>query len=209
MVALLRFLEHGKVGVHLGAVLEGGAVDALELRVFLVAFVVGAGDVGELEGTDVARAHDVRAGAEIGEFAVAIEGNFLALGNVLNDVEFELRGGRSRTKGTKDTKVRHFQGFVSGDSDALEGVIRLRFLFHLGFDLREVLGRDAVRQFEIVIEAILDRRPGGKLRLRPDAQDRGRHDVRGGMAQPLEVGHLRALLGSFAFVGHGNRVGVG
>src|SRR4051794_39228214 len=32
MVALLRFLEHGKVFVELGLVLEGGAVNALELR---------------------------------------------------------------------------------------------------------------------------------------------------------------------------------
>ena len=72
-----------------GLVLEGGAVDALELRVLFVAFVVGAGDVGELERADVAGAHDVRAGAEIGEFAVAIERDFFALGNVLDDIELE------------------------------------------------------------------------------------------------------------------------
>ena len=80
MVALLGFLEHGEVFVELGFVLEGGAVDALELRVLFVAFVVGAGDVGELERADVACAHDVRAGAEIGELAVAIERDFFALG---------------------------------------------------------------------------------------------------------------------------------
>ena len=39
VVALLRFLEHGEVFVELGLVLEGGAVDALELRVIFVAFV--------------------------------------------------------------------------------------------------------------------------------------------------------------------------
>ena len=55
----------------LGLVLERGAVDALELGFLLVAFVVGAGDVGELEGADVAGAHHVRAGAEVSEVAVA------------------------------------------------------------------------------------------------------------------------------------------
>ena len=94
------------------------------------------------------------------------------------------------------------QGFVAREFDALEGVVRFDLLFHLGLDLLEILGRDAVRQFDVVIEAVLDRRAGGELRFRPDVQDGRRQDVRGGMAQPLDVGHLRALLESFAFVGH-------
>src|SRR5437764_15355686 len=123
MVALLRFLEHREVFVELGLVLEGGAVDALELRVLFVAFVVGAGNAGELERADVAGAHDVRAGAEIGELAIAIERDFFALGNVLDDVELELAGGRSLTKGPKNTTLSHRQGFVARDNDAGEGVV--------------------------------------------------------------------------------------
>ena len=90
MVALLRLLEHREVGLQLGLVLERGAVDALELRILFVALVVGAGDVGELERADVARAHHVRPGAEIDEVAVAKERNLARLGNVLEDVELEL-----------------------------------------------------------------------------------------------------------------------
>ena len=45
MVALLRFLEHREVFVELRLVLEGGAVDALELRILFVAFVIGAGHI--------------------------------------------------------------------------------------------------------------------------------------------------------------------
>ena len=85
---------------------------------------------------------------------------------------------------------------------ALEDVVRLDLLLHLLLDLREILRRDAVRQIDVVIEAVLDRRPGGELRLRPDAQDgRGQH-MRGGMADALEVGHLVALFEGLAFVGH-------
>src|SRR5947207_347933 len=107
MVALLRFLEHREIFVELGLVLEGGAVNALKLRIVFVAFVVGARDAGELERSDVAGAHYVRPGAEIGKLAVAIERDFFALGNVLDDVELELARRRSFTKGAKHTTVGH------------------------------------------------------------------------------------------------------
>ena len=193
VVALLRFLEHREVFIELSLVLEGGAVDALELRVLFVAFVVGAGDVGELERADVAGAHDVRAGAEIGEFAVAVERDFFALGNVLDDIEFELRGRRPLTKGAKDTTLGHGQSFVARQDDALERVVRFDFLFHLGLDLLEIFGRDAVVQFDVVIESVLDRRTRGELRLGPDFENGGRENVRSRMAQALDVGHLGAL----------------
>ena len=70
MVAPLGLLEHLEILVELGLVLERGAVDALELRVLLVALVVGAGHGGELERADVAGAHHVRPGAEVDEIAV-------------------------------------------------------------------------------------------------------------------------------------------
>ena len=52
---------------------EGGAVDAREHRVLLVAAPVGAGEAGELEGAlaELAGAGQVRAAAEVGELALA------------------------------------------------------------------------------------------------------------------------------------------
>src|SRR5215212_8504333 len=44
MVALLRLFEHREILIKLSLVLERRAVDALQLRVILVTFVVGAGD---------------------------------------------------------------------------------------------------------------------------------------------------------------------
>ncbi len=52
MVALFGLLQHGEVSLHLGLVLKSRAVDALELRIALVAFVVGAGEVRQLERPD-------------------------------------------------------------------------------------------------------------------------------------------------------------
>ena len=171
MVALLRLLEHREVGLQLGLVLERGAVDALELRVLFVAFVVGAGDVRELERADVAGAHHVRAGAEIDEIAVAIERNRFALGNVLDDIELEPRGLGSFRERREPAFSGELQRLLARDFDALEEVVRLDLLLHLLLDVREVLRRDAVRQVD-------DRnksrsRPADRRRIAPPARCAG------------------------------------
>src|SRR5207302_6753783 len=90
MVALLRFLEHGEMLVEFLFRFEGGAVNALELWVLFVVFIVSARDAGKPEGADVSSAHDVRAGAKIDEVAVAIERDFFVSRNVFDDIELEL-----------------------------------------------------------------------------------------------------------------------
>src|SRR5439155_3251854 len=92
VVAAFGLFEHFEPGFHLGLVLEGGAVDALELLVALVAFVKGGCNAGELKRADVAGAHDVRAGAEIKEIAVLVVGDRFAFGNVFEIAELEFAG---------------------------------------------------------------------------------------------------------------------
>ena len=89
MVAALGLLDHLEIFVHRGLVLERRAVDALELRAFFVALVIGGGHAGELERADVARAHHVRPSAEVNEIAVLEIRNRLALGNLLEQIQFE------------------------------------------------------------------------------------------------------------------------
>src|SRR5207237_10059286 len=81
-------------------------------------------------------------------------------------------------------------------------MVRLYLLFHLRLDLLEIVWRNAVGQIDIIIETILDRRPGGELRLGPYLQDRSREDVRRGMAQTFDVRHLHALVWCFAVFVH-------
>ena len=190
MVALLRFLEHREVIVELLLVLERGAVNALELRIFFVAFVIGAGDVGELERADVSGAHDVRPGAEIDEIAVAIERDFFVLRNVLDDIELELARLGSFAQRREPALLAKCERFVARNFDPLEGMVRFDLLFHLRLDLLEILGRNAVRKIDVVIKAVLDRRPGGELRFRPDFQNGRGEDMRRRMAKPFEVRHL-------------------
>ena len=87
----------------------------------------------------------------------------------------------------------HGQSFVARQDDPLKDVVGFDFLFHLGLDLFEVFGRDAVVQFEIVIEAVFDRWTRGELRIRPDLENGRGQDVGSRMPQTLDVGHLRAF----------------
>ena len=67
VVALLSLLQEREVGLHLLLRGPGGAVDALELLIGLVAEPVGSGGAHESEGIgrDEARVRHVRAAAQI------------------------------------------------------------------------------------------------------------------------------------------------
>ena len=73
-------------------------------------------------------------------------------------------------------------------------MIRFDLVFHLGLDLFEIIGRDAVWKIHIVIKAVLHRRPCGELRFRPDFQNRCRKYVRRRMTKTFDIRHCRALL---------------
>src|SRR5436190_24212044 len=98
MVALLRFLEHRKVIIKFLPRFEGGAVNALELRIFFVAFVVSTRNAGELERADVSSAHDMRPCAKIDELPVAVQRDFFVRRNVLDNVELEFARFRALAK---------------------------------------------------------------------------------------------------------------
>ena len=73
MVALGRFFKPREVGVQILLREEGGAVNALQLRIFFVAEPVGAGQRGDFDGLHAAGRGHMRSAAEVDEFAVAIE----------------------------------------------------------------------------------------------------------------------------------------
>ena len=178
VVAALGLLLELEPLLERGLVLEGRAVDALELRAFLVALVVGGGHGGELERADVAGAHHVRPGAEVNEVAVLEVGDRLALGDVLEQVELELAGVAGPLgEAAEASALRVGDGLLARDGEFLEDVVGLNLLLHLLLELGEVLGGDAVGAFEVVVEAILDRRPVGELGVRPQTQDGGGQDV--------------------------------
>ena len=144
------------------------AVNALELRIRLVALVIRAGDIREFERSDVSGAHHVRPRAQIDEIAVAIERNLFVGRNVLDDIEFELARLRSFGQSRQAAFLAESERFVTRNFDFFEWMVRFDFLLHLGFDVREIVGRNPVGQIDIVIKAVLNWWSGSELRFRPD-----------------------------------------
>jgi hypothetical protein len=138
VVAGLDLFEFLEVGFEVLGVEEGGAVDALELLVVLVAEPVGAGDGGDLEGLDAAGGGDVRAAAEVGEVAVAVEGDLVAgVGELLDEVDLHelavggvvgeaglarIRG--ARRKGSSRATTSAMRASMAARSDSVKGVSR-------------------------------------------------------------------------------------
>src|SRR3954447_4297624 len=81
MVPLARLLQTLQVGVQIGLVVEGRAIDPRQLLVVLVASPVGPGEGGQLDRLDRLRVLEMRPTAEVGEVALLVEGD-LAVGRV-------------------------------------------------------------------------------------------------------------------------------
>ena len=72
---------------------------------------------------------------------------------------------------------------VVGDRPAGEALVVLDDLAHPGLDRLEVLGRERGLDVEVVVEAVLDRRPDAELRVGEQVLDRLGHHVRRRVAQ--------------------------
>ena len=186
VVTLLGLLLLQDPLVEFLLVLEGRAVEALELRVLLVAAEVGAGDAQQLDaaGLHVAGAHDVRPGAKVHELAVLEEADGFALGDVGEALDLELLA-RALEVG---------QRLGAGLDALLEDLVLLGDLAHLLLDLGEVVGGEAVLQVEVVVEALVGGRADVEQGVRPETEDGGGEDVRAGMAEAHELVHLLALV---------------
>ncbi len=178
VVALAGQLERLEVRRQLFLAREGGAVDAREHRVLLVAAPVGAGQAGELEGAaaELVGAGQVRAAAEVGELALRVDADGLLVGQVLDELDLEgLLGG-----------AEDGEGLLAGQLLARELLVLGDDLRHLLLDAREVGLGDGLGELEVVVEAVLDGGADGVLGAREEAQDGLRHDVRSGVAQDVD-----------------------
>ena len=141
--------------------------------------------------------------AEIDEVAILETRDLFAFGDLVDEVEFEAgRIAGAFAEAAETAGFGHGFRFIAGDRLVFEFLVFLGDFLHLRLDFFEVVRSDPVLHFEIVVEAIFDRRAVGELGVRPNAQDGGGHDVGAGMAEPLQVGHLLALVESLAVV-HG------
>ena len=186
VVALACLLQLLEVRRQRLAGLPRGPVDALQHRALLVPSPVRAGHALQRERRDPAGGGDVRSAAEVEPVAVLA---------ALVGVERDLRGlgvgaGRVDARGLAVGEdldlvglvVQLLQRLVARELHAAEGLVLLDDLGHAGLDALEVLGRERLLDVEVVVEAVVDRRPDRELRAREEVGDRLRHHVGGRVA---------------------------
>ncbi len=181
MVALLGLLEAREIGVEVLLGEPRGPVDALKHRLVVVAAPVRAGDLHELERADSPGARYVGAAAQVGEAALAVGGDRLALGQIRDELPLE-RLLFERVERLEAVELGAREALLLGDD-----------LVHALLDRREVLGRERAADLEVVVEAVLDRRADAELGHREEVLDRLGHDVCRRVAQDVE--RLGALVG--------------
>ena len=168
VVALLRLLDAVEVLLQLVLRRERRSVDSAEHLVLRVAAPVRARRRRQFERLDRAGREEVRPRAQIGEVALPVERNLLALGHVA--YQFDL--------------VRLFALFhkrdrlIARESEPLEADILFDDLLHLALDTLEVLGAERLGDVKVVVEALIDRRTYRELDLGEQTLDRLRENVR-------------------------------
>ena len=165
VVPLLRLLQHAQVPVEGLAAGEGGAVDALQHLVALVAAPVGAGHAEQLVVADLSRAQHVGPAAEVDEVAVAVEGEGLTVLEIVEDLQLV------------GLVPKAVAGLAAADLLALEAVVLADHPLHLLLDPAQVVGGEGLGHVEVVVEPVVDRRPDGQPRLGEEAPHRLGHDV--------------------------------
>ncbi len=195
VVAALRLLDDVQVLLQRLLGLPGGAVDALELPVLLVATPVRRRGPHQLEGGDALGGGQVRAPAEVlprkrpVALEVVVDGQLAG-----TDLDAGPLGGLGLvTLAALEPDQLDLVGLLGqlaqriavGDDPAREPLTLLDDLAHPGLDLLEVLGLERLGHVEVVVEAVGDGRPDAEPRVGVELLHRLRHHVRGRVAQDV------------------------
>ncbi len=131
-------------------------------------------------------------GAQVGEFALGVEGNHGVFGQVLDELDlvrlvFLLHVG---------------DGLGPGQFAPLQMEPFLADLFHLRLDLLQMLLGEGEGAVEVVIPALVNGGADGQLHLGPQALDGLGHDVGAGV--PIGFAVFGVFKGVQSFFGHGS-----
>ena len=160
VVARLRLFEALEVSLELVLAAEGGAVDARQHLVVLVAVPVRAREREKLEELAAAGVRDVRAAAEVGEVALGVGRERLAL-YAFDELDLEVLAHRREL----------LDRLVLRQLAAHERNFLLRYAAHLGLNLRQVVVGNRLREADVVVESVLYRGADAELGLGPEAQN--------------------------------------
>ena len=181
VVAGARLLEPLEMLVELLLAVEGRPVDARQLRVALSPRQYAPGERGQLDCLDRRARLQVRPAAEVGEAPWRVERD-LALGGA-DELDLVRLAARPRS-GRRLVGGRPPPASTARPSASSRAASPSRS--------RRGRPRDRLRELEVVVEAVGDRRPDRDLHVRVQAQHGLRQEVRGRVAEHGErVGILR------------------
>ncbi len=190
VVALLGFFNAVEISIEVFLREERSPINALQLRILLVAKPVGAGDVEQLERLDFSGRGYVRAPAEIEEFSRLVDRDlFIGLGELLDEVALHEIA----------FSLELLQAFLTWEELTRVGNVLLGQLLHLFFNLLEIFGSEGRRTIEVVKESVLGRRAVPELGFGEEFQYGRSQQVRGRV--PVDLQRLRIALGKDAEVG--------
>ena len=189
VVALLGLFQHVQVGVLVFLAGPGRAVDALQHLVVGVAAPVGARHLHQLEDLQLAGGRHVRSAAQVHEAPFAVEGDAFLGRNGRNDLGLVLLADG----------LEVLDGLLPVPFLAHHGLVQLGQLVHALLDGCQILGRERALVRKVVVEAVLDDRADGDLRLGEQILHGIGHQVCRGV--PDDVQAFRILVGDDGHLG--------
>ena len=178
VVARARLLEPLEVGVEVGLRVERGAVDPGQLGVVLVAAPVRAGEPGQLERLDRRRVLQMRPAAEVGEVARRCDWVYSEMSPSAVSTSSTLYGSPSASKRSRASSRE-----ISSRDHSRPSAISRRTSSSISL---EVGVADRLRELEVVVEAVLDRRADRDLHARVEPPHSLGEQVRRRVAQDVE-----------------------
>ena len=174
VIARASLLEPLEVLVEILLRVEGRAVDPRQLRVLLVAAPVRAGEAGELDSLDRRRVLEMRPATEVGEVPLRVER------------DLALRLARELDLVWLLFALEACDRLLARELLARPRTALRDLPAHLLLDRFEVGLRDRLRELEVVVEAVGDRRPDRDLHSGMEAQHRLREQMGSRVAEHRE-----------------------
>ena len=159
VVTLLRFLDSVQIFLQLLLIREAGSIDSGEHPVLLAASPVGSRQAGELDGLHIFGIVQMRACAQIHEFALTVKADYRILRQILDQLHLIVFV----------SLLHEGDRLITGKRKALQRQALLHDLLHFLFDCGKILAGNGLLKLKIIIEAILNCRSDRQLRIRIQA----------------------------------------
>ncbi len=153
VITTLNLFQPGQIGINLGSGWKRGPIDPLQHRVPLVPAPVGAGNVEQLEGTDMACRWQMGAPTKIHEITLRICGDRLMIGKSLNQLNLVLL----------TTRCEEIDGLLLGELPPCNGEVAVNDLRCTSFDLFQIFRREGTLEGEVIVKTIVQRRTDRQL----------------------------------------------